>query len=53
MIAIKLYQLPLLEEKEIKLASLQRALEDGENSGHGEYSLKGIIQELDQEKADN
>ena len=45
--------LRLLEEKEIKLAALQRALEEGENSGYGEYSLDGIIQELDKEESGN
>ncbi len=42
--------LRLLEEQEIKLETLQRALEEGENSGYGEYSLEGIIQELDKEE---
>ncbi len=45
--------LRLLEEKEIKLAALRRALEDGENSGYSEYSLNGIIQELDKEESSN
>ncbi|MBU1168672.1 MAG: type II toxin-antitoxin system ParD family antitoxin [Proteobacteria bacterium] len=42
--------LRLLEEKELKLAALRHALDEGENSGYGEYSLNGIIQELDNEK---
>jgi len=41
--------LRLLEEKEIKLAALRRALEDGENSGYAEYSLTGLMKELDKE----
>ena len=41
--------LRLLEEKEIKLAALRRALEDGENSGYAEYSLNGLMKELDKE----
>ena len=45
--------LRLLEEKEIKLAVLRRALEDGENSGYSEYSLNGIIQELDKGESSN
>ena len=42
--------LRLLEEKEIKLTALRRALKEGEDSGYGEYSLSGIIQELDKEE---
>ena len=45
--------LRLLEENEVKLAALRRSLNDGENSGFGDYSLEGVIQELDQEKTDN
>ncbi len=41
--------LRLLEEKEIKLATLRRALVDGENSGFSNYSLDGLIKELDTE----
>jgi antitoxin ParD1/3/4 len=41
--------LRLLEEKEIKLAALRRALVDGENSGFANYSLDGLIKELDKE----
>ena len=41
--------LRLLEEKEIKLTALRRALEEGENSGFADYSLNGIIKELDKE----
>lgn len=39
--------LRLLEERELKLAALRRALEEGENSGYAEYSLSGLITELD------
>lgn len=45
--------LRLLEEKEIKLTALRRALSEGENSGHGEYSLSGIIQELENKEGTN
>lgn len=41
--------LRLLEEKEAKLNLLRRALEEGEASGTAEYSLEGLIQELDSE----
>jgi antitoxin ParD1/3/4 len=41
--------LRLLEEKETKLKLLRKALEDGEASGTAEYSLEGLIQELDAE----
>jgi len=41
--------LRLLEEKEAKLSVLRKALEEGENSGSAEYSLNGLIQELDAE----
>jgi antitoxin ParD1/3/4 len=41
--------LRLLEEREIKLDALRRALEDGENSGYAEYSLNALVKELDQE----
>ncbi len=41
--------LRLLEEREIKLIALRRALEEGEKSGLGEYSLKGLVEELDKE----
>ena len=41
--------LRLLEEKEAKLSLLRKALKDGENSGIAEYSLKGLIEELDAE----
>ena len=41
--------LRLLEERELKLAALQKALIEGEESGRTDYSLKGLIAELDQE----
>ena len=41
--------LRLLEEREIKLAALQRALIEGENSGFADYSLSGLLAELDRE----
>jgi len=41
--------LRLLEEKEAKRAVLLKALEEGEASGTAEYSLKGLIEELDTE----
>ena len=40
----------LLEEHEIKLAALRRALLEGENSGKAEYSLHGLLEELDKEE---
>ncbi len=43
--------LRLLEEKEIKLAALRRALEEGENSGFAEYSLNKLIKDLDIESS--
>jgi antitoxin ParD1/3/4 len=39
--------LRLLEEHEVKLAALQRSLQDGENSGLVDYSLSGLLEELD------
>lgn len=41
--------LRLLEERETKLSLLRRALSEGENSGTANYSLEGLIQELDAE----
>jgi antitoxin ParD1/3/4 len=41
--------LRLLEEQEAKLSTLRRALELGENSGSADYSLEGLILELDNE----
>ncbi len=39
--------LRLLEEHEIKLAALRRALQEGEESGFTDYSLQGLLEELD------
>ncbi|MFM7363308.1 MAG: type II toxin-antitoxin system ParD family antitoxin [Cuspidothrix sp.] len=41
--------LRLLEEREIKILALQRALAEGENSGFSDYSLSGLLTELDRE----
>ena len=41
--------LRLLEERELTLAALQKALIEGEESGRADYSLKGLIAELYQE----
>ena len=42
--------LRLLEEREIKLTALRRALAEGEESGPAPYSLRGIMDDLDQEE---
>ncbi|MBA4372279.1 MAG: type II toxin-antitoxin system ParD family antitoxin [Thermodesulfovibrio sp.] len=39
--------LRLLEERETKLSLLRRSLVEGEESGKAPYSLKGLIDELD------
>jgi antitoxin ParD1/3/4 len=45
--------LRLLEEREIKLAALRQALKEGEESGVAEdYSLEGLLEELDSESPD-
>jgi len=41
--------LRFLEEREIKLSALRRALQEGEESGFVEYSLDGLLNELDKE----
>ncbi|MBX9636049.1 MAG: type II toxin-antitoxin system ParD family antitoxin [Nitrosomonas sp.] len=41
--------LRLLEEREAKLEALRRALIEGEKSGTSDYSLQGILDELDSE----
>lgn len=41
--------LRLLEEHEMKLAALRQALKEGEDSGIAEYSLEGLLDELDNE----
>jgi antitoxin ParD1/3/4 len=43
--------LRLLEEREMKLAALRRALKEGEESGFAAYSLDGLIEELDRESS--
>jgi antitoxin ParD1/3/4 len=42
--------LRLLEERETKLGLLRKALIEGEESGATDYSLDGLIQELDAEE---
>jgi antitoxin ParD1/3/4 len=41
--------LRLLEQQELKLAALRRALEEGEESGFTDYSLQELLTELDNE----
>jgi antitoxin ParD1/3/4 len=43
--------LRLLEERELKLMALRQALAEGERSGTAEYSLQGLMAELDQDEA--
>lgn len=43
--------LRLLEEREAKLSLLRRALVEGEESGTTDYSLEGLLAELDGEGA--
>jgi antitoxin ParD1/3/4 len=43
--------LRLLEEHEVKLAVLRRALQEGENSGLAEYSLSSLLDELEKEQS--
>ena len=43
--------LRLLEEREAKLSLLRRALVEGEESGTAEYSVEGLLAELDSEGA--
>ena len=43
--------LRLLEEHEMKLTALRRAIQEGEDSGFAEYSLQGLLEELDKESA--
>ena len=38
-----------IEERETRLAALQQALKDGEDSGRADYSLKGLLDEQDGE----
>lgn len=41
--------LKLTEDFNGKLEALRQALKDGEESGFADYSLEGIIEELDKE----
>ena len=43
--------LRLLEEHEVKLVALRRALQEGEESGFAAYSLQGLLEELDKESS--
>jgi len=43
--------LRLLEEHEMKLAALRQALKQGEDSGFADYSLRGLIEELDRDSS--
>jgi len=43
--------LRLLEEHETRLETLRQALKEGEDSGRSDYSLPGLIEELDNENA--
>jgi len=45
--------LRLLEERELKISSLQQALIEGETSGTADYSLEKLIVELDDESGDS
>lgn len=42
-------ELRLLEEEETKLATLRQMLDEGESGNFAEYSLQGLIEELDNE----
>jgi hypothetical protein len=48
---VSLAGLMLLEEHETKLSALRQALKDGEESGLADYSLEGLMYELDSESA--
>jgi len=48
---VSLDGLMLLEGHETKWAALRQALKDGEESGRADYSLKGLMNELDSESA--
>jgi antitoxin ParD1/3/4 len=43
--------LRLLEEHETRVDALRKALQEGEDSGLADYSLQGLIEELDAENA--
>jgi antitoxin ParD1/3/4 len=40
--------LRLLEERETRLQELQQPLQDGEDGGFADYSLQGLLEDLDQ-----
>ena len=40
--------LRLLEEKDIKLEAIRRALDEGEKSGFADYSLNDLTEELNE-----
>jgi antitoxin ParD1/3/4 len=42
--------LRLLEERETQLSLLRRALAEGEESGTSDYSLEGLLSEIDGER---
>lgn len=42
--------LRLLEEREAKMSLLRRALIEGEESGTADYSLQGLMEQLDAEE---
>ncbi|MEK6747209.1 MAG: type II toxin-antitoxin system ParD family antitoxin [Pseudomonadota bacterium] len=41
--------LSLLEERELRIAALNKALVEGEESGIADYSLESFIKEIEQE----
>lgn len=43
--------LRLLEKREVKLSALRLTLQHGENSGVAQYSLAGLLEELDNEQS--
>jgi len=43
--------LRLLEERETRVDALRKALQEGQDSGLTDYSLQGLIEELDAESA--
>jgi antitoxin ParD1/3/4 len=43
--------LRMLEEHETRLEALRQALKEGEGSGRTDYSLPGLLAELDDERA--
>ena len=43
------FNIELVEDRKAKLDALRQVLKEGEESGFVEYSLEGIIEELDKE----